>query len=171
MPDALDRFVNAYKRIGFKPKSRYSFAEIAANIDTTIRGVATDIIAAMEKRRTNVTFLPELYLLTINRGLTVGVAVARSVANGTGVGPSRRWEVRKLRYRKSDLTLVVRLDSSNTTIKDYFLMPTANLPPNRDNRMRISNRFFGEFGYDKFDAVLKALTDRLNARTYARRPN
>jgi hypothetical protein len=125
----------------------------------------------MEKRRTNVTFLPELYLPTINRGLTVGMAVARSVANGAGNGPSRRWEVRKLRYRKSDLTVVIRLDSSNTKIEDYFLLPTANLPPNRDNRMRISNRAFGEFGYDVFDAVLKALTDRLNAGGIARRPN
>jgi DNA invertase Pin-like site-specific DNA recombinase len=163
--------VNAYKRIGFKPKSRYSFAEIAAKIDTVIRGVAREIITAMEKRRTNVTFLPELYLLTVNRGLTVGMAVARSVANGTGIGSSRRWEVRKLRYRKSDLTLVVRLDSSNTKIKDYFLMPTASLPIHRDPRIRISARFFGEFGYDDFDSVLKAVTDRLNAGRIAPRPH
>jgi hypothetical protein len=125
----------------------------------------------MEKRRTNVTFLPELYLLTVNRGLTVGMAVARSVANGTGVRPSRLWEVRKLRYRKSDLTLIVRLDSSNTKIKDYFLMPTASLPMNRDPRIRISTRFFGEFGYEDFDSVLKAFTDRLNLGRIARRPN
>ena len=155
--------VNAYKRIGFKPKSRYSFAEIATNIDATIRGVAAQITTAMEKRRTNVTFLPELYLLTINRGLTVGMAVARSVANGTSVGPSRRWEIRKLKYKKADLTLVIRMDASNKKIRDYFLMPTAVLPSNRDNRMRISTRIFGEFTYDELAAVLKALTDHLNA--------
>jgi DNA invertase Pin-like site-specific DNA recombinase len=163
--------MNAYKRIGFKPKNRYSFAEIAASIDTTIREVASHIITAMDKRRTSVTFLPELYLLTINRGLTVGMAVARSVANGTGVGPSRRWEVRKLKYRKSDLTLVVRMDSSNTKIKDYFLMPTANLPRSRDNRMRISSRNFGEFAYGDLNAILRALTDWLSAGSIVRRPN
>ena len=161
--------INAYNRIGFRPKNRYRFAKIAAGIDTTIREVANDIVTAMEKRLINVTFLPELYLLTINRGLTVGMAVARSVANGTEVGASRRWEVRKLKYRKSDLTLVVRMDSSNTKIKDYFLMSTANLPQSRDNRMRISNRNFGEFGYDDLDAVLKAFTDRLSAGIIARR--
>jgi DNA invertase Pin-like site-specific DNA recombinase len=154
---------NAYKLIGFKPKRRYSFGEIAAKIDASIGEVATKIITAMEKRRTHVTFLPELNLLTLNRGLTVGMAVARSVANGTAVGPSRRWEVRKLKYRKADLTLVIRMDPSNTKTKDYFLLPTADLPPNRDNRMRISTRFFGEFAYDELDGVLKNLTDHLNA--------
>jgi DNA invertase Pin-like site-specific DNA recombinase len=163
--------VNAYKRIGFKPKGRYSFADMAAKIDTTIRSVAADIITAMERRRTNVTFLPELYLLTINRGLTVGMAVARSVANGTGAGSSERWEVRKLKYRKSDLTLVIRMNTSNTAIKDYFLMPSADLPLNRDNRIRISTRIYGEFGYDGLDTVLKAFTDHLNPERIARRPH
>jgi DNA invertase Pin-like site-specific DNA recombinase len=138
--------MNAYKRVGFRPHSKYNFAEIAAEIDATICGVATDIVTAMEQRRTHMAFLPELYLLTLNRGLTVGMAVARSISNGTGVGgPSQRWEIRRLRYRRSDLALVIRMNESNTAIKDYFLLPTANLPHPRDNRMRISDRFFGEF--------------------------
>jgi DNA invertase Pin-like site-specific DNA recombinase len=152
---------NAYKRIGFSPKSRYRFTEIAADIDTTIREVADHVLVAMEEHRADVTFLPELYLLTINRSFTVGIAVARSVANGTGAGPSRRWELRKLKYRRSDLTLIVRMDSSNARVKNYYLVPTTNLPRRGDNRIRISDRYFGKFGYDGLGAVLKAIADRL----------
>jgi hypothetical protein len=163
--------MNAYKRVGFKPHCRYNFTEIAAKIDAAICEVATDIVTALEQRRVHVTFLPVLYLLTLNRGLTVGMAVARSMSNGIGIkGPSQRWEVRRLRFRRSYLTLVIRMNESNTAIKDYFLMPTANLPATRDNRMRISDRFFGEFRYDAFDAVLKALTDHLNVGRMAPAP-
>jgi hypothetical protein len=62
------------------------------------------------------------------------------------------------------------MESSNAKIKDYLLMPTADLPPNSENRMRISSRSFGEFAYDELDEVLKALTDRLNDRGITKMP-
>jgi DNA invertase Pin-like site-specific DNA recombinase len=150
--------VNAYKKVGFEPHSRYRISETTGKIDKTIRGVADKLIAEFARRRTNVTFVPELYLLTVNRGLTIGMAVARSVANGVGVS-SRRWELRKLRYRRADLTLIVRMTPSNTTIQDYFLMPTASLPPREGDRLRISERHFGEFKYDDLHGVLKAIAE------------
>jgi DNA invertase Pin-like site-specific DNA recombinase len=159
---------NAYKKIGFQPKSRYRFAEIFASMDGVVRDVAEKISKGIERRRSNVTFLSELYLLTINRGLTVGMAVARSVNNGSGDQPSRRWEIRKLKYRGSDLTLVIRMETSNTKIKDYYLIPTANLPPVREPRTRISDRHFGEFRHDDLDGVLKAIIDwSISARHFA----
>jgi hypothetical protein len=153
---------NAYKKIGYKPNSRYRFTEITADIDTTLRDVANNIISAMGKRRTNVTFVPEIYLLTLNRSLTVGMAVARAVRNGTGRGPTRRWEVRKLRYMRSELTLIVRMNSDNSKVEEYFLMPTSDLPICRDGRMRISDRYFGAFGYDDLGGVVKTLAERLS---------
>jgi DNA invertase Pin-like site-specific DNA recombinase len=42
----------AYKRIGFKPESRYNFTEHTAKIDGVVCSVAADIIAAIEKRGT-----------------------------------------------------------------------------------------------------------------------
>lgn len=153
---------NAYKRIGYKLKGRYSFKENAAQIDSVICSVVEKMIAWIEKRGKSISFLQELYLLTIGRNFTVVVAVAWAVADGlNGVHRTRRWEVRKIKYRKSDLVLVIRMDATNTRIQDYFLLPTVRLPIQRDKRIRISNRVFGEFGYDSFDAVMKALHERL----------
>jgi len=150
--------VKAYDRVGFEPHSRYRISETTGAIDKTLRSVADKLIAEFGRRRTNVTFLPEVYLLTVSRGLTIGMAVARSVANGVGVS-SRRWELRKLRYRRADLTLIVRMTPSNTKIQDYFLMPTASLPPRKGDRLRISERHFGEFHYDELQGVLKAIAE------------
>lgn len=154
--------LNAYKRVGFEPHKRFRFAEIAASIDTTLQEIAQAIITAIEKRNWHAVFLPELYLLTINRGLTVGMAVARSYSNGSGNGPSRRWMIGKLKFRRADLTLIVRMNSANTRIKDYFLVPTENLPDNKEQRLRISDLRFAEFRYADVPAVVKGLTDRLS---------
>lgn len=153
---------NAYKRIGYKLRGRYSFTENAAKIDGIICSIVGKATAWIERRGKSVSFLHELYLMTIGRNFTVVVAVAWAVSDGmNGVHRTRRWEVRKIKYRKSDLVLVVRMDPSNARIQDYFLLPTANLPVRRDRRIRISNRVFGDFGYDSFDAVMKALHERL----------
>lgn len=153
----------AYKRIGYKLKDRYSFTENAAKIDSVICSIVGKATAWIERRGKSVSFLHELYLMTIGRNFTVVVAVAWAVADGlSGVHRARRWEVRKIKYRKSDMVLVVRMDTTNARIQDYFLIPAANLPMRRDKRIRISNRVFGDFGYDSFDAVMKALQERLH---------
>ena len=72
----------AYKRIGFKPESRYNFTEHIAKIDGVVCSVAADIIAAIEKRGRGTTFLHELYLLTLSRNFTVSLTMAWHVANG-----------------------------------------------------------------------------------------
>ncbi len=150
----------AYKKIGYKLKGRYSFTENAEKIDSVICLVAKRIIASLGRRGRSASFLHELYLLTIGRNLTVVVGVAWAVSDGVnGVHRTRRWEVRKIRYRKSDLVLVVRMDPANTKIQDYFLLPAANLPVGRDKRIRISNRVFGDFGYDNFEDMMRAMNE------------
>lgn len=157
---------NAYELIGYKPHDRYQFKKIAASINDVTCKVADDVMSDLERRGKHVTFLPELYLLTISKNITVGIVVARAVQDGTnGARKSKRWEVRKIRYRRSDFTLVVRMNSRNSAIQDFFFMPTANLPEaGKDNRIRISERNFGEFHYDDLDGVLGALHQRLSTR-------
>jgi DNA invertase Pin-like site-specific DNA recombinase len=153
--------MNAYKRIGFKPKARYDYAANGAKIDAIICSAAEEIAAYVQRRGGSATFLAELYLLTVNGSLTMVIAVAWSVfdgALGTGGRRSRRWEVRKIKYGKSDLTLVIRLGAANDKVQDYFLAPTPNLALTSDRKkLRISDRVFGQFQHDRFDAVLEAL--------------
>jgi recombinase len=117
----------AYKRIGFKPESSYNFTEHTVKIDSVVCSVAVDIIAAIEKRGRSATFLHELYLLTLSKNFTVSLTVAWYVANGkTEHG---RWRLRKIRYTKSDLTLVIRLNTSNVDVQDYFCCRPQICPP------------------------------------------
>ncbi|MFK4720842.1 DNA invertase Pin-like site-specific DNA recombinase [Bradyrhizobium niftali] len=154
---------DAFRRVGFEPKPRYCFLETAAKADRLIALVARDIIAEVEKRRRSISFLQELRLLTISSSVTVSVTLARVVSDGERYpGPTPRWEVQRLKYRKSDLVLIVRLQPANGRIMDFFLLPTANLPKTRDGRVRISTRVFGEFRCPTFAAVISTLHQRLD---------
>jgi hypothetical protein len=82
--------------------------------------------------------------LTVSSIVTVSIARVASDGNSYP-GPTPRWMMQRLKYRKSDLVLIVRLDAANARVKDYFLLPTANLPKTRDGRTRISDRVFREF--------------------------
>lgn len=157
--------MNAYKLIGFKPKARYHYVETGAKIDELIRAAAGKIVSTLRIIDETAAFLPELNLISASN-LTMVIAVAWSVADGTVAGrKSRRWEVRKIKYSRSDLTLVIRMDKSNIEIQDYFLLPTANLPLTKDlKKLRISDRVFGNFGHSNFSSVLRALRETFRQR-------
>jgi hypothetical protein len=54
------------------------------------------------------------------------------------------------------------MDASNSKVQGYFLAPTANLALTKDHKkLRISDRRFGNFRYDYFDAMMQALRARL----------
>jgi DNA invertase Pin-like site-specific DNA recombinase len=151
-----------YELAGFKPEARYRFLEVAAEIDHVICSTVDDIIIELRRRGLNASFLQELYLLTIAGGLTVAVAVARAVSDGDR--KSRRWEVRRIKYKRADLTLLIRMDTGNLRVRDYFLVPTAALPLSKDRKkLRVSDRLFSLMRLESLDAVMVVLHDRLLA--------
>ena len=157
--------MNAYKLIGFKPQARYHYVETGVKIDALIRAAASKIISKLRIFDETAAFLPELNLISAS-SLTMVIAVAWSVSDGTVAGRrSRRWEVRKIKYRRSDFTLVIRMDEANIAIQDYFLLPTPNLPLTKDlKKLRISDRVFGNFCHSDFNSVMRALRENIVTR-------
>lgn len=160
---------DAYRLIGYQTPYKYRFKKVRIDIDNVSQAVARNIITDLEERGCNVSFLPELHLLTLNRNMTLAIAVARAVKDGTnGARMVRRWEVRSMRFTRSDLVLVIRMDVANENIRDYYLMPSASLPqPKPVNRIRISDRHFGSFHCADLQEVTGALDSRLRSRLAA----
>ena len=159
----INRFgslVRAFELVGYKTERRYRFAESTSEIEEAVHSVVDDIIIDLRGRGVNCSFLNELHLLTISGGVTVAVAVARAVSDGNT--RMRRWEIRRLKYRKADLTLLIRMERGNERIKDYFLMPIGVLPLTKDGKLRVSDRLFGQMRIESFEALLAALYDRLH---------
>jgi DNA invertase Pin-like site-specific DNA recombinase len=143
----------AYKLIGFQPKPRYRWAQTEARIRSVIDLAVADIVSTIEKLGGNASFNHEARLLTVNQELTVSIGSARGVSEGKG---QVRWHVRVNRYTKSGLALVIRMDPSNATIQDYFLLPAAELAKTTVKRLRISSRVFAQSSrHDNLDAFYR----------------
>ena len=143
----------AYALIGFQPKPRYCWAETESRIRGVVNEAIADIVSTLERLGSNALFNREARLLSIDERLTVCIGSARAMSEGEG---HVRWHLRINRHAKSDLALVVRMDASNSTIKDYFVLPTANLAMTSVNRPRIASRAFSEaYRHDSLDAFCR----------------
>ena len=65
-----------------------------------------------------------------------------------------RWRVHADRKAQSDLSLIVRMDASNTGIVAYYLLPTADLAETKVRVLRLSNPVFAQAcRYDDLEAL------------------
>jgi DNA invertase Pin-like site-specific DNA recombinase len=169
--DRFGSLAKAWELVGFEAAPRYHITKFKEEIDRVIRSVADDTIIDLRGSGVNASFLDELHLLTMSGGLTVVVAVARAVRDGKV--RYRRWEVRKLKYRKADFVLVIRMDQENRKIEDYFLFPTSKLPVGKDGKLRVSGRLFAHTRLESFEAMMKSLLATLRAHQpdYFRKPH
>jgi DNA invertase Pin-like site-specific DNA recombinase len=129
----------AYRLIGFRPKPRYCWAETEARIRSIVDLTIADIISTIEKLGGNASFDEQARLLAVSSELTVSIGSARALSEGGG---HVRWHVRINRYAKSDMALVIRMDPTNKTIQDYFMIPAAELAKTRVKKLRITSRVF-----------------------------
>lgn len=144
----------AYERVGFHADPRYNYKGTRANVETIIDTVVDEVASNVERLGGSVTYFSELHLLTINEKLTVSLGVATCVSDGAV--RARRWQLRRFKYTKADLSLVLKMDESNTKIQSYYLLPTANLALKMNYRLRMASRVFSEvYRHDSLGALCR----------------
>ena len=131
----------AYERIGFPIAPRYNFTGSRAKVESIINSVVDDVIANVERLGGSATYMSELHLLTVNQKVTVAIGVATCVSDGNV--RAWRWQLRRFKYAKADLSLVFKIDESNAKIQAYYVLPTAHLNL-KNYKLRISSRVFDE---------------------------
>jgi DNA invertase Pin-like site-specific DNA recombinase len=151
----------AYKLIGFQPKPRYRWADTEARIRSVVDITVAGMVSTIERLGAKASFNQEARLLTVNGALIVSIGSARGVSEGDG---HVRWHVRVNRYMESHLALVIRMDRSNATIQDYFLLSSAELAKTTVKRLRISSRVFADSSrHDSLDAFYRMCISKRSA--------
>ena len=86
--------------------------------------VVAETIAGIEAIGGSVTSNARNDLLFVNHEVTLAFVIARCQSTAAG---SLRWKVRLDTSLQPDLTVVVRLDPDNKTVKDYYLLPWLDI--------------------------------------------
>jgi DNA invertase Pin-like site-specific DNA recombinase len=130
--------VRAYRLIGYTPARDYRYIEENRLLRHLHKGIIEKILKGIIDAGGAVEINPETDLLTLNGEISVSLVVARAL-----VRPSGRviWKVRFDTGLRPELTVVVRMASSNEEPRDYYLFPRIDILP-ASIRMNEENGFY-----------------------------
>lgn len=140
--------IRAYSLIGYIPDRDYSYIEINRQIRDTYPAVVAAIVRGFELCGAGVS-ADHNQLLTINNQFTVAVVIARARICGSGY----RWHVRFDTGLVPDLTIAVRLSTSNADVLDYYVFPRLDLTTPRLKLAQDNALHLDAYRFDALDSL------------------
>lgn len=116
--------IRAYSLIGFSPNRDYRYIEVNRYLRQQHSNIVTEVIEGVEKLGAKVLLDPMTELLHVNEEFTASIVIARHLLTSTG---SSRWKLRFDTGLQPNVTIGVRMDSSNADIFDYYLLPLIDI--------------------------------------------
>lgn len=155
--------VRAYQMVGFTPDRDYRYLEV----NRLLRQMHPDLVAQTETRIADlggeVTRDPATDILLVNREFTVSIVLARCQALDEG---RARWKVRLDAGLNPDVSVAVRLTSSNKEVLDYYLLPHLDFGA---PRLSLADQNPVEFESYRFETLdyLYSMAERARVRLAA----
>jgi len=116
--------VSAYRLIGYDPEIDYSFIEINRQIRKRHPEIVAEVLEKLRQMGSSVTIDAKTDLIFVNAEWTVSIVLCRHQQSEAGTA---RWVIRLDEGLKPDITIAVRLDETNTGIRDYYLLPALDM--------------------------------------------
>jgi len=124
--------VRAYHLIGYTPERDFAFIETNRRLRALYPEVVANVVHALEGVGDQVERDERTDLIRVNRAFTISVALARFEKTPAG---SPRWTIRLDHSLAPDLTVAIRLNDTNTSALDYYLLPSLDI---RVERLRVA---------------------------------
>lgn len=118
--------LRAYSLIGFNPRRDYAYLEINRALRKRYPELISEITSNIEHHGGWVISNQDTDLLTINDEFTLSLVIARCKPSSAG---SNRWIIRLDTSLKPDMTIVVRMDTFNKAVFDYYVLPSLDFSP------------------------------------------
>lgn len=124
--------LRAYALVGFSPDHDYHYLETNRKLRELHPNVVAEILDGIAAAGGQVSQDAVTDLLTVNHEFTASIVVVRCFATPAG---SLRWKLRLDTALKPDVTVAVRMDSTNDRPRDYYLLPQLDM---RDAVLRLA---------------------------------
>jgi DNA invertase Pin-like site-specific DNA recombinase len=116
--------VSAYRLIGYDPEIDYSFIEINRQIRKKHPEIVAEVVGKLRQMGSSVSIDEKSDLILVNEEWTVSIVLCRYQQSEAGTA---RWVIRLDEGLKPDITIAVRMDETNTGIRDYYLLPALDM--------------------------------------------
>ena len=138
----------AYQLVDYLPDRDFEFIEINRRLRSIYPGIIRNVVKSLEQHGGVVQQDEKTSLILINGMLNVSIVIARCRTTTTD---SLRWMVRLDTGLSPDITIVVRMDSTNQVPIDYYILPSLDV---REARLRIKEDngiFLDGYRYESLD--------------------
>jgi DNA invertase Pin-like site-specific DNA recombinase len=142
--------LRAYNLVGYTPGRNYSYIEANQRLRAMHPDIVHSTIQGIVVLGASAEPQGESGLLLINGEFTVSIVIVRCFSTPAG---SLRWKVRLDRSLDPDITVAVRMNPDNRTVRDYLILPTVEISG--------SNVRIAEFNGIALDAFLFETLDPL----------
>lgn len=116
--------VSAYSLIGYTPATDFRFIEENKRIRRMHPEVVASVMDQLHEIGATVEIDDETDLLRVNDEFLVSVILSRHTTTRRG---SSRWALRFDTGLRPDLTIAVRMEVGNDSIRDYYIFPSLDL--------------------------------------------
>lgn len=116
--------IRAYELVGFKPDRDYRYIEINRMLRKKYHQIMADIITKIENIGGSTLCNPASGLLTVNGEFTASIVIARCQHTPRGL---LRWKIRLDTGLSPDITIALRMNSTNEQPLDYYLLPKYHM--------------------------------------------
>jgi len=116
--------VTAYRLIGYDPQIDYGFIEVNKRLRLKHPEFVKSVIEKIQELGASVLYDTNTNLIHVNGEIRVSIVLCRHQNTAAG---SSRWVIRLEEGLKPDITIAVRMDSTNEGIRDYYLLPAIDM--------------------------------------------
>jgi hypothetical protein len=155
--------VRAYEMVGFTPNRDYRYLEINRLLRRMYPSIVLQAETKIAELGGQVVRDPATDLLRVNQEFTVSLVLARCQIRASG---RNCWKVRLDTSLLPDITVAIRLDESNQSPLDYFLLPRLDFG---QLRIRLADQNAIEFDSYRFDTLdyFYGMAERVRVRRVA----
>ena len=151
----------AYQLIAYTPERDLAFIEINRRLRRVHGQVVEDVVRSLEQHGGAVIRDAETDVLLVNGMLAVSIVIARCRTTATD---ATRWTICLDAGLTPDLTVAVRMDPSNETPLDYYILPSLDIRAARLRLKEDNGIFLDGYRYETLDYLFGlAATARIGA--------
>lgn len=142
--------LRTYSLVGYAPDRDFTYVESNRRVRQRSPKMVREVLEELQAAGASVILDPETGIVTINGEVTAALLLCRCTQTAAG---SLRWLIRLDGPAPPDITIAVRMEPGEETVRDYYLLPSLD---GIAARLRLAER--NEAGLDTYRfATLEAL--------------
>ena len=142
----------AYELVGFTPNRDFRYIEI----NQKLRKIHTNILAKTVEKILNtgatINLTNNNSLLNINNIITASIVICRCYKTHSNM---YRWKIRFDTSLNPDITIAVRMDSSNKETLDYYLLPSLDFNTKSISLKENNYGFIDSYRFNNLDYLIE----------------